>query len=93
MSQNQSLPWLVTYDIAERRRLAQVFKMLKKAGVPVQYSVFSVGASAVTMGQLMVKITQIIHAKEDDVRAYRLPLHGWRAELGESMIPEGTWLV
>lgn len=93
MSQNQTVPWLVTYDIAHPRRLAKVFKVLKKAGVPVQYSVFSVDASAMSMGTLMAQLAQLIDAKEDDVRAYRLPENGWRATLGQTILPEGVWLV
>ena len=92
MSQNQSLPWLVTYDIADPRRLARVFKRLKKEGVPVQYSVFAIDASATKMGTLMAALASLIDGKADDVRAYRLPEDGWRATLGEAMLPEDVWL-
>ena len=56
MSQNQTLPWLVTYDIADPRRLAQVFKRLKKEGIPVQYSVFAVDASAAIRVPILVAL-------------------------------------
>ncbi len=92
MSQNQTATWLVIYDIADPRRLSKVFKKLKKSGVPLQYSVFSVEASAAGMAVLMVQLANLINAKEDDVRAYRLPEHGWRTTLGEAMLPEGLWL-
>jgi CRISPR-associated protein Cas2 len=92
LSQNLTVPWLVTYDIADPRRLARVFKRLKKEGVPVQYSVFAVDASAQKMGILMAALTALIDSKADDVRAYRLPDNGWRATLGETILPEYLWI-
>lgn len=49
MSQHASAQWLVTYDIADPKRLGRLFRYLKKQGVPVQYSVFLVDASAAKM--------------------------------------------
>jgi hypothetical protein len=34
----------------------------------------------------------LIDKREDDVRAYRLPVNGWRATLGNAMLPEDIWL-
>lgn len=93
MSQNQTLPWLVTYDIADKRRLARVFKTLKKEGIPVQYSVFAVDATSTKMGVLMATLATLIDANADDVRAYRLPTDGWQATLGSSMLPEDLWIT
>ena len=89
MSQNESASYLVTYDIADPRRLGRLFRFLKKQGVPVQYSVFLVQSSATNMGSLMVKIAKMIDANADDVRAYRLPENGWQVTLGASILPEG----
>ena len=66
MSQNQTVPWLVTYDIANPRRLARVFKRLKKEGIPMQYSVFAVDTSAQKMGVLMAALATLIDGKADD---------------------------
>ncbi len=93
MSQHQTAAWLVTYDIADPRRLTRVFKHLKKVGTPVQYSVFAVDASNAKMGALMAHIATLIHAREDDVRAYRLPVSGWRATLGNDMLPPDLWMA
>jgi CRISPR-associated protein Cas2 len=92
MSINQKASWLVTYDIADKRRLSRVFKQLKKDGMPMQYSVFAVEASNAKMGALMAKLAALIDKREDDVRAYRLPVNGWRATLGNAMLPEDIWL-
>ena len=93
MSLHQTASWLVIYDIAHPRRLARVFRQLKKEGIPLQYSVFSVDASNAKMGVLMALIATMINAREDDVRAYRLPENGWRATLGSAMVPEDLWLT
>lgn len=88
MSQHASARWLVTYDIADPRRLARVFKYLKKQGVPMQYSVFLVEASAMKMANLISQIAQLVNASADDVRAYRLPENIWQATLGASILPD-----
>ena len=88
MSLHASAQWLVTYDIADPRRLVRLFRFLKKQGVPVQYSVFLVDASAAKMGSLMLQIAKMINANADDVRAYRLPENGWKVTLGSSILPD-----
>ena len=92
MSLNASARWIVTYDIAGKRRLPRVFKFLKKQGVPVQYSVFLVDASAAKMGGIMTRIAALIDKDEDDVRAYRIPANPWKVTLGSSILPEGILL-
>lgn len=87
MSQTAPARYLVTYDIADPRRLSRVFRYLKKQGVPVQYSVFLVESSAVQLNHVMAHIAKIIHPDADDVRAYRLPENGWQVTLGASILP------
>lgn len=92
MSQNESARYLVTYDIADPRRLARLFKFLKKQGIPVQYSVFLVEVSAVKMASLIAKIATMIDDDADDVRAYRMPDNGWQVTLGTSILPDNILL-
>ena len=92
MSIHKVAEWLVTYDIADPRRLARVFKCLKQVGIPVQYSIFSVDASNEKMGTLMSQLATLIDPRVDDVRAYRLPEKGWRASLGDAMLPHDMWI-
>lgn len=92
MSQHAPARWLVTYDITDRRNLAQVHKLLKKKGIPIQYSVFFVHASAVQMGNLVRQLGKLIDETTDDVRAYRLPEATWKATLGASILPEDVWI-
>ena len=93
MSQHQPTQWLVTYDIAHPKRLTRVFKYLKKLGIPIQYSVFSVTANSAQMGAMMAGIATLIHKGQDDVRAYRLPENCWRATLGVDILPKDLWLA
>jgi CRISPR-associated protein Cas2 len=88
MAQNETARYLVTYDIANPRRLSRLFRFLKKQGVPVQYSVFLLETTATKIGSLMVKIAKMIHPSADDVRAYRLPDNGWQVSIGASILPE-----
>ena len=90
MSVHASARWLVTYDIADPKRLGRLFKFLKKQGVPVQYSVFLVDASLAQMGGLIVQMAKMVDADTDDVRPYRLPENPWKATLGGSMLPAGV---
>ena len=87
MSQLDSGQWLVCYDIRDKRRLGQVFRFLKKQGVPVQYSVFLVDASATKMRRLLVELAQLIDPRADDVRAYGLPTQPQYDTIGQSMLP------
>ena len=88
MSLHANARWIVTYDIANPRRLARLFRFMKNQGTPVQYSVFRVEASAAKMSNLVTQIAQLIDASEDDVRAYRLPERTWKITLGQSMLPD-----
>jgi hypothetical protein len=46
MSLHEPTGWIVCYDIRQPKRLIRVHRHLKKWGVPLQYSVFLVQASA-----------------------------------------------
>ena len=92
MSQHASARWLVTYDITDDRIRMRVFKLLKKNGVPVQYSVFFVHASAAQMGILMGRLGTLIDKGADDVRAYRLPEDPWKVTMGATILPKSVWI-
>jgi CRISPR-associated protein Cas2 len=91
MSQHAPARWLVTYDIRDPKRLARVFKTLKKEGIPIQYSVFYLHTSSTKINQLMSKLAQLVNIRLDDVRAYRLPERGSEICLGSSILPHDIW--
>lgn len=90
MSLHEPARWIVTYDIAHPRRGQRMLKLLKKHGVPLQYSVFIVDASATAMHALMHEIRRLIRPSDDDVRAYRLPMGIEHYSLGGTRLPDGT---
>ena len=92
MTQNASVRWLATYDISDPRNLVRVFKLLKKEGVPIQYSVFLINTNAVKISVLLGRISKMINPKTDDVRIYRIPEKAWITCIGASIIPEYLWL-
>lgn len=92
MSLHETVRWAVTYDIADRRRGSKVHRFLKRHGLPLQYSVFLVEASAAQMQQLMVDLKELIAWHLDDVRAYRWPAQAECQCLGREMVAEQTLL-
>ena len=74
MSANEIASWVISYDIGHKRRLAQVHRLMKKQGVPLQYSVFLVRASSARIASLMGQLALLIDKRQDDVRAVRV--HG-----------------
>ena len=87
MSSVDSGRWLVCYDIRDPKRLGRVFRLLKKNGVPVQYSVFLVHASGRQIHKLLLELSQKIDPRSDDVRAYGLPARPQFDTIGLSMLP------
>ncbi len=88
MSLHEAARWIVTYDITEPKRGVRVHRLLKKRGIPLQYSVFLVEASSAQMHALMRELETLIAKQADDVRAYRLPANPQFDQLGPSMLPD-----
>lgn len=84
--------YLIAYDIANPKRLSKVHRILKKQGLPVQYSVFTVVLKRKTLVKLLDDIQFIVKANEDDVRCYRLPAQLVVDSLGRQLFPEGVML-
>jgi len=59
--------YVVTYDIADPRRLRRVFKLLKGYGTHLQLSVFSCDLTELTLVQLKASLSSAIHATDDAV--------------------------
>lgn len=82
----------MAYDIANPRRLGKVHRILKKQGLPVQYSVFTVVMKRPRLLRLLERIEQQIVAIEYDVRCYRLPSNTEMMTLGRQFFPEDVML-
>jgi CRISPR-associated protein Cas2 len=92
MADSLSGLYLIAYDIADPRRLGRVHRILKKQGLPVQYSVFTVVMKRPKLLRLLERIEQRIQAAEDDVRCYRLPTNCDAVTLGRQYFPEDVLL-
>lgn len=93
MALNLIRTWLITYDIADPKRLGRVHRYLKKVATPVQYSVFSAEETDAGIRHIRDDLAQLIHPKADDVRFYPLPRHLEVHHFGRSALPEGLLLL
>lgn len=59
--------YIVSYDIADPKRLRQVFKTMKAWGDHLQYSVFECQLRKVDFVHLRDELNDIIHHDEDQV--------------------------
>ena len=92
MADNKPNLYLIAYDIANPRRLSRVHRLLKKQGLPLQYSVFSVVIKRKALLRLLFDMTELIHPAEDDIRCYRLPNTTEIKTLGQQIFPEDVML-
>jgi len=65
---------LITYEIADEKRLRRIFRLLRGYGEHVQYSVFLCRLTEKDTIVLSEKIKDIIHHTEDQVILIRLGL-------------------
>ena len=92
MADHQAHLYLIAYDIADPKRLARVHGVLKKQGLPLQYSVFTVVIKRKALLRLMSALTALIHTGQDDIRCYRLPSSIEMHTLGKQLFPEDVML-
>ncbi|WP_298609743.1 CRISPR-associated endonuclease Cas2 [uncultured Thiothrix sp.] len=86
-------PHIISYDIAEPKRLKRIHRFLKKVALPLQYSVFLIEADAKRIEQLMKQLALMIKAREDDIRIYPLPLQPDWCAVGKPLWDEGMLLT
>jgi CRISPR-associated protein Cas2 len=92
MADSENGLYLIAYDIANPRRLGRVHRSLKKQGLPVQYSVFTVVMKRRALLRLLDTLQRLILPAEDDIRCYRLPEHSRFNTLGRQYFPEDVML-
>jgi CRISPR-associated protein Cas2 len=69
--------YIVTYDISDPVRLRKVFKKMRGYGDRIQLSVFRCELSAAELVMLRAALTEIIHARDDQVLVIPLgPVQG-----------------
>lgn len=92
MADSEKGLYLIAYDIADPKRLVRVHRVLKKRGLPVQYSVFTVMMKRKAVLGLLETLDGLIHPARDDIRCYRLPVNGEIKALGRQFFPEDVML-
>lgn len=92
MALHQKKLYLISYDIADPKRLSKTHRVLKKAGLPLQYSVFTTVMSRVRLNYLLKSIDGIIDPNEDDVRCYALPTVIDCQTVGRQYFPDDVML-
>jgi CRISPR-associated protein Cas2 len=92
MADSQNGLYLIAYDIANPRRLSRVHRTLKKQGLPVQYSVFTVVMKRKALLRILENLNALIKPAEDDIRCYRLPEHSDIKTLGRQYFPQDVML-
>lgn len=76
--------WLLTYDIADKRRWQRLYRLVRGEGIRLQYSVFLLPQAEPPQG-FCEAVGKIVHPQEDDVRMYYLPIgtRVWYAQNSE----------
>jgi CRISPR-associated protein Cas2 len=64
--------FLLTYDIADPKRLAKVAKAMEAVGERVQDSVFEAYLNESELDKLLKKVQKVMKAEEDSLRVYVL---------------------
>ncbi len=59
--------YIVSYDIADSKRLRRVFKTLRNWGDHLQYSVFECQLNRADLVRLRTQLAEIIHHNDDQV--------------------------
>ena len=86
-------PHLIAYDIADRKRLQQVHRLVKEHAIPLQHSVYLAQMTPSQCKNLISKLQQLVHATADDIRIYTLPQKPDWASWGKPIMPEGLLLT
>ena len=92
MASGKPVLFLISYDIADPKRLSRIHRVLKKQGLPLQYSVFTVSLTQRQLQQLLQRFKRIIDHKEDDIRCYALPAKIECRMIGEQVFPDDVLL-
>lgn len=83
--------YLFCYDIRDPHRLGRIHRFLRKRATALQYSVFLYQGTELAMRNCLTEIEKLMDPRADDVRAYPLPEHGLRLQLGPGTLPEGIF--
>ena len=84
--------WLICYDIADPKHVARLHRLIKGFAQPVQRSVSFFEGSRAQLVRRMHDIAALIDPRDDDVRAYPIPVSVRLHRLGRGTMPSGVLL-
>lgn len=84
---------LLCYDIADPERLVKVHRTVRAQGLPLQYSVFLVPATAAAIDSLLHDLAGIIDPIHDDIRCYPLPQRPDLVHYGRQWLSHGIQVL
>ena len=64
--------WLLAHDISDPKRLQKVWRLMRKEGLPLQYSLYLLQGDRQRVQRLLEQLTPMIDSKADDLRVYPL---------------------
>jgi CRISPR/Cas system-associated endoribonuclease Cas2 len=88
----QPQPWLLTYDIRDKKRLARMHRLACSVGLPINYSAFYIEASVTVLTQLRQQIVKVMDIQVDSARLYPCCRLNRITFLGRPILPAGGWL-
>jgi len=84
--------YLITYDIADHKRLGRVARYMGQHACRVQFSVFAAVMDRSCLHHFLADLKTMIDPKHDDVRAYPVSPTGDVTLLGEQFLAVNTLL-
>lgn len=81
--------FIISYDIANPKRLGRVHRYLKRMACPIQYSGFVFQGTYRQCQDLLLNLLPKISKKEDDLRCYELLTTNYHRRIGKPFLPEG----
>lgn len=86
-------PWLITYDIADPKRLARVGRLMRRHGLHLQHSAYLWQGTDEALQRLLDQVATLIEPAADDVRGYHLTENTTVWQFGRQGLPEGITLT
>lgn len=71
-SEKDTQRWLLAHDIADPKRLNKVWRLMRKEGQALQYSLYLLRGNRERIERLLDQLSPIIDKRTDDVRIYPL---------------------
>ena len=93
MPASRETPWLICYDVADKRRLQRVHRVISRHAIPFQYSVFYVSETRKGIEKTLHEVAGEIDFRRDDVRAYPLLTTARPFIYGRSRLPDQVMLL